>query len=92
MKKTDPLGCYESNGVIHDGHCGISFAVFFSKVVDTEMILYDNNEGAFGDELLHVYLNCATCVFTPSKPKSVSNGIYLEIVSGSGGVIIDVEP
>ena len=92
MKKTDPLGCYESNGVIHDGHCGISSAVFFSKVVDTEMILYDNNEGAFGDELLHVYLNCATCVFTPSKPKSVSKGVYLEIVSGSGGVIIDVEP
>jgi hypothetical protein len=92
MKKSDPLGCYETNGVIRDGHCGIVSAVFFSKVVDTEIILYDSNEGAFGDELLHVYLSCSTCVFTPSKAKAVSNGVYLEIVSGEGGVILDIEP
>ena len=92
MKKTDPLGCYEVSGLIRDGACGISTAVFFSKVVDTEMILWDNVDGAFGDELLHVYLNNNTCVFTPAKPKAVSTGIYLEVVTGNGGVVIDIEP
>jgi len=92
MKKTDPLGCFESNGVVYDSPCGLATAVFFSKVVDTEIILWDSVDGAFGDELLHVYLSCNTCVFTPSKPKAVSHGIYLEIVSGEGGVSIDIEP
>ena len=92
VKKTDPLGCFETDGVIRDGHCGLATAVFFSKVVDTEMILWDSIDGAFGDELLHVYLSCSTCIFTPFKSKAVSKGIYLEIVSGEGGVIIDIEP
>lgn len=92
MKKTDPLGCFESDGVIYSGACGLATAVFFSKAVDTEMILWDSIEGAFGDELLHVYLNNNTCVFTPAKCKAVSNGIYLEILTGDGGVVIDIEP
>lgn len=92
MKKTDPLGCFESEGVIYDGACGLATAVFFAKVVDTEMILWDNVDNASGKELLHVYLHNATCVFTPSKPKAVGKGIYLEIISGEGGVIIDIEP
>jgi len=92
MKKTDPLGCFESEGVIYAGACGISSAVFFAKAVDTEMILWDSVDLAEGKELLHVYLHNATCVFTPSKPKAVQNGIYLEILSGEGGVIIDLEP
>jgi len=76
MKKTDPLGCFEEDGVIYKGACGLATAVFFSKVVDTEIILWDSVDGAFGDELLHVYLNTNTCVFAPSKPKAVRNGIY----------------
>ena len=93
MKKTDPLGCFESNEVIRNSACGLASAVFFSKVVDTEMILWDNNVAlGEGKELLHVYLSNATCVFTPAKPKAVQNGIYLEILSGEGGVIVDIEP
>ena len=92
MKKTDPLGCFISSGVAFDGACGLASAVFFSKTSDTEVILWDNAGSASGDELLHVYLNNNTCVFTPSKAKAASKGIYVEIKSGAGGVVIDVEP
>ena len=92
MKKTDPLGCFESSGVAYAAPCGLASAVFFSKTSDTEIILWDNAESSSGNELLHVYLNNNTCVFTPSKPKAASNGIYVEIKSGNGGVIIDIEP
>jgi len=92
MKKTDPLGCFESSGVAYDSPCGIATAMFYATTTNTEIILYDNNERAAGDELLHVYLNVGSCAFTPSKPKAVSKGIYVEIKSGVGGVTLDIEP
>ena len=92
MKKTDPLGCFESSEVAYDSPCGIATAVFYATTTSTEIILYDNNERAAGKELLHVYLNVGTCVFTPSSPKAVSNGIYVEIKTGMGGVTLDIEP
>ena len=92
MKKTDPLGCFESSMVAYDSSCGIATAVFYATTTATEIILYDNNQNATGNELLHVYLNVGTCVFTPSKPKAVSKGIYVLIKTGAGGVVIDIEP
>ena len=79
MKKSDPLGCFESSGVAYDSPCGIISAVFYATTTSTEIIVYDNNQNATGDELLHVYLNVGTCVFTPSKPKAVSKGIYVDL-------------
>ena len=92
MKKSDPLGCFESSGVARDSSCGIVTAVFYATTINTEIILYDNDENATGDELIHVYLNVGTCVFTPSKSKAVSKGIYVLIKSGAGGVTLDIEP
>lgn len=92
MKKTDPKGCFESSGIAYNSPCGLATAVFFATTINTEIILWDNNARAAGDKLLRVYLNVGTCVFAPSKPKSASNGIYVEIVSGAGGVSIDIEP
>jgi len=92
MKKSSSLGTFNNSGLVYDNHCGLSTAVFFASADATEFILWDNKEVADGYELLHVYMNTGSFPFTPAKPKACQNGIWLEIVKGTGGVTIDIEP
>jgi len=92
MKKTGCLGTFTNTGLIAEVSCGLATAVFYATVDDTEMILWDNNALADGYELLHIYIDTGSFAFTPNKPKSCQVGIWLEIVSGAGGVTIDTEP
>ena len=92
MKKSSCLGTFTNTGLVADAPCGLSNAVFFASADDTEFILWDNKEAASGYELLHVYIDTGSFSFTPAKPKSCQNGIWLQLVKGTGGVTIDTEP
>ena len=93
MKKAQPINSTENSELLYDKACGLSTAVFYATGPHTEMILYDNNEeDENANELLHIILSEDTLVFAPAKPKSAYKGVYFKLVSGSGGVNIDVEP
>ncbi len=93
MKKTQPINSSEESELLYKGKCGLSSALFYATEPHTEMILYDNDaEDENADELLHVVLSESALSFTPAKPKSALKGVYFKLVSGAGGVSVDIEP